>query len=107
MPETVLQIDPRDNVVVALAALEAGAVARFGPASSPVSCMVAQAIPAKHKMAIAALKPGNLIFLYGMVVGEAVEAIERGGLLTARNVRHRAGAYSARRQPAPVAAPDA
>ncbi|HMD77663.1 MAG TPA: UxaA family hydrolase [Terracidiphilus sp.] len=107
MPETVLQIDARDNVVVALAALEAGAVARYGPAASPASCMVAQAIPAKHKMAIAALKPGDLIFLYGMVVGEAVEAIERGGLLTARNVRHRAGAYSAVRQPAPVAAPDA
>jgi altronate hydrolase len=107
LPETVLQIDARDNVVVALEALEAGAVARFGPASSPASCRVAQAVPAKHKMAIAALKPGDLIFLYGMVVGEAVEAIERGGLLTARNVLHRAGAYSAVRRPAPVAAPDA
>lgn len=107
MPETVLQIDARDNVVVALAALEAGAVAHFGPASAPASCPVAQAIPAKHKMAIAALRPGDLIFLYGMVVGEAVDAIERGGLLTARNVRHRAGAYSAVRQLAPVAAPDA
>ncbi|MGA3135276.1 MAG: UxaA family hydrolase [Terracidiphilus sp.] len=102
-----MQIDARDNVVVALEALEAGAVARFGPASSPASCRVAQAVPAKHKMAIAALKPGDLIFLYGMVVGEAVEAIERGGLLTARNVLHRAGAYSAVRRPAPVAAPDA
>ncbi len=71
------------------------------------SCPVAQAIPAKHKMAVVDLKPGDLVLLYGMVVGEAVEAIPRGGLLTTRNVRHRAGAYSAVRQPAPMAAPDA
>jgi altronate hydrolase len=102
MPETVLQIDPRDNVVVALAELRAGEIARFGGKS----CPVAQAIPAKHKMAVVDLKPGDLVLLYGMVVGEVVEAIPRGGSLTTRNVRHSAGAYSAARQPAPIAAPD-
>jgi altronate hydrolase len=103
MPEKVLQLDERDNVVVALTALEPGTAARFGPAS----CPVAHAIPAKHKMAIASLKPGDLIYLYGMVVGEVTQAIERGGLLTTRNVRHRAGAYSPVRQPASTAVPDA
>jgi altronate hydrolase len=107
MPEMVLQLDERDNAVVALAALEPGMTARFGPASSPASCLVAQRIPAKHKMAIATLKPGDLIYLYGMVVGEATEAIERGGLLTTRNVRHRAGTYSAERQPSSAHPPDA
>src|ERR1035438_9675170 len=48
----------------------------------------------------------GLVYLYGMVVAEAVEAIQPGGLLTTRNVRHRAGAYSAVRQPAKIAAPD-
>lgn len=107
MPEIVLQLDERDNAVVALTALEPGTNARFGPASSPASCLVAQPIPAKHKMAIAALRPGDLIYLYGMVVGEVTEAIERGGLLTTRNVRHRAGAYSPVRQPASAVAPNA
>ncbi|HUD12593.1 MAG TPA: UxaA family hydrolase [Terracidiphilus sp.] len=107
MPETVLKLDERDNAVVALVTLEAGTVVRLGPASSPASCMVAQTIPAKHKMALTALSQGDLVYLYGMVVAEAVEAIERGGLLTTRNVRHRAGAYSAVRQPAKIAAPDA
>ncbi|MGD0942526.1 MAG: UxaA family hydrolase [Terracidiphilus sp.] len=107
MPETVLKLDERDNAVVALTNLEVGTEVRFGAASSPASCIVAQSIPAKHKMALSDLKPGDLIYLYGMVVGEAVEAIARGGLLTTRNVRHRAGDYSAVRRPARIAAPDA
>jgi altronate hydrolase len=107
MPETVLKLDERDNAAVALVTLEAGTVVRLGSASSPASCTAAQTIPAKHKMALTALNPGDLVYLYGMVVAEAVEAVECGGRLTTRNVRHRAGAYSAVRQPAKIAAPDA
>ncbi len=107
MPEKVLQLDERDNSIVALVTLEPGTAVQFGPSSSPSHCTVAQAIPLKHKMAVADLKPGDLIYLYGMVVAEAVEPIVRGGLLTTRNVRHRAADYSAVRQPAAVAPPDA
>jgi len=103
MDRTVLKLDPRDNVLVALVDLAAGAVARLGSESVPVT----EAIPAKHKMALVDLNPGEPIYLYGMVVGEAVEAIPRGGLLTTRNVRHRAGAYSTERQPVAYAPPDA
>ncbi len=102
MLETVLQIDPRDNVLVALAPLAAGTVVRFGQ----TSCPVIEAIPAKHKLALADLKPGDLIYLYGMVVGEVTVPIARGGLLSTRNIRHRAGAYSATRQPVSFALPD-
>jgi altronate hydrolase len=42
-----------------------------------------------------------------MVVGEAVEAIPRGGLLTTRNVRHRTDPYTATRHPVTFALPDA
>jgi altronate hydrolase len=107
MPETALKLDERDNAAVALVTLEPGSVVRFDSPSSQSSCTVAQTIPAKHKMALTALNPGDFIYLYGMVVAETVEAIERGGLLTTRNVRHRAAAYSAVRQPAKIAAPDA
>jgi altronate hydrolase len=102
-PQTVLQLDPRDNVLVALVHLAPGAVAHLDTLQIPV----AEAIPAKHKMALEALRPGDLVFLYGMVVGEAVKAIPRGGLLTPGNVRHRAQAYSAARQPVEFAAPSA
>jgi altronate hydrolase len=103
MPESVLQLDSRDNVLVALTPLEIGPVVHFGNAT----CTVTQAIPPKHKMALVDFKPGDLVLMYGMVVGEATEPIPSGGLLSTRNIRHRAGNYSATRQPASFAAPDA
>ena len=102
MPEKVLQIDPRDNVLVALTPLAAGMLVHFGQAS----CPVIEAIPAKHKLALVDLVPGDVIFLYGMVVGEVTAPIARGGLLSTRNIRHRAGAYTATRQPVSFALPD-
>ncbi|MGA8727398.1 MAG: altronate dehydratase family protein [Terracidiphilus sp.] len=103
MPESVLQLDSRDNVLVALTPLEIGTVVRVGSAS----CTVTQAIPPKHKLALVDFKPGDLVLMYGMVVGEATEPIASGGLLSTRNIRHRAGNYSAARQPTSFAAPDA
>ena len=107
MAESVLQLDARDNVVVALTTLEPGSVASFGCNGSQASIGVAETVPAKQKMALTDLKTGDLIFMYGMVVGEATKAIPRGGLLTTSNIRHRIGDYSAVRRPAWVAVPDA
>ena len=107
MPETALQIDPRDNVLVALAPLAAGTVVHYGHPPASASCPVTQNIPAKHKLALVDLNPGDLIRMYGMVVGEATQAIPRGGLLATRNVRHRAGPYSPARHPVSYALPDA
>jgi altronate hydrolase len=103
MPEFVLHIDPRDNVVVALQPLTAGTVVRFGNSSCPVT----EAIPAKHKMALEDLKAGDVIRMYGMVVAEVTQPIPRGGLMSTQNVRHRAEAYTAQRQRVEFALPDA
>ena len=107
MPEAALQIDLRDNVLVALTILPAGTLVHYGHPPASASCHVTQTIPAKHKMALVDLKQGDLIRMYGMVVGEAVEAIPRGGLLTTRNVRHRIDPYTATRHPVTFALPDA
>ena len=103
MAEKILRIDPRDNVIVALAPLSSGEVVRYGE----VSCDVAEAIPAKHKMALEDLQTGALIRMYGMVVGETTSPIKKGGLLTTRNVRHRAEEYDARRREVHAELPDA
>jgi altronate hydrolase len=107
MAETVLQLDPRDNVLVALTSLAAGTVVHYSHLPASDACPVAQAIPAKHKMAMVELKPGDLIRMYGMVVGEVTAAIPRGGLVSTRNVRHRADPYSPTRHPVSYALPDA
>ncbi len=107
MSETALQIDPRDNVLVALAPLAAGTVVHYGHSPAAGSCPVTENIPAKHKLALDDLKPGDLIRMYGMVVGEVIQPIPRGGLLSTRNVRHRADPYTAARHPVTFALPDA
>jgi altronate hydrolase len=106
MAETVLQLDPRDNVLVALTSLAAGAVVHYGHAPALHACPVTQPIPAKHKLALEDLNPGDLVRMYGMVVGEVTQPIPRGGLLSTRNVRHRADPYSATRHPVSFALPD-
>ncbi len=103
MAESVLQIDPRDNVVVALTTLTAGSDVKCGAST----LRVVETVPAKHKVALTALAPGDVIRLYGMVVGEATAPIARGGRLTQQNVRHRAEAYTATRQPVAYHLPDA
>ena len=103
MPDTALQIDPRDNVLVALSPLAPERPSHYGSSSCPVT----ENIPAKHKLALVDLKPGDLVTMYGMVVGEATQPIARGGLLSTRNIRHRAGGYTAQRHPVSFALPDA
>jgi len=103
MPDTALQIDPRDNVLVALSPLTPGATVHYGN----LSCPVTETIPAKHKLALVDLRPGDLVTMYGMVVGEATQPVARGGLLSTRNIRHRAGGYTAERHPVSFELPDA
>ena len=90
MNPKVLQLNPRDNVLVALQNLSSGESLSFGAASytlgSPVS--------AKHKFATRDFAPGDPILMYGVVVGKAVEPIAKGHALTTRNVRHEASPFT-------------
>ena len=106
MPETALQIDPRDNVLVALTSLRAGTEVHYGHPPAADSCPVTEDIRAKHKMALVDFNPGDLVRMYGMVVGEVTQPIARGGLLSTRNVRHRTDLYTATRHPVTFALPD-
>ena len=106
MADTALQIDPRDNVVVALAPIASGTAVRFGPASSGSAINATENIPAKQKLALVDLKSGELVIMYGMVVGEATQPILKGGLLSTRNVRHRTGGYTVQRHPVLFHHPD-
>ncbi len=87
-----LQIDPRDNVLVALEPLPAGEPVTFNGATyTPLA-----AVPSKHKFAIEDLAVGAHVIMYGGVVARVREAIPRGGLLTTRNVQHDATDFARR-----------
>jgi altronate hydrolase len=87
-----LQIDPRDNVLVALEPLPAGEPVLF----AGETYIPPMAVPAKHKFAITDLAVGAHVIMYGGVVGRVREAITRGGLISTRNVQHDATGFARR-----------
>src|SRR5260221_14064915 len=87
-----LKIHPDDNVLVALANLKKGAIAEDGEETITLQ----QDIPAKHKFFIHEMKTGDEIFMYGVLVGKAQEAIPKGGLMTTSNTKHASGHYEYR-----------
>jgi len=85
----VLQIDSRDNVLVALRNLSRGeTVKHAGKEYALISD-----VPAKHKFATVDLAPGDRVVMYGGVVGNAVKPIGVGELLTTSNIRHEAAPF--------------
>src|SRR5580693_8304893 len=89
MPNKVLKLDPRDNVLIALADLREGEQIPFDSQTYTLESDV----PAKHKFATEDLTIGASVRMYGVIVGKAVEPIRRGGLLTTKNIRHQAAAF--------------
>jgi altronate hydrolase len=84
MSSKVLQLDPRDNVLIALTDLRAGEQVT----SSGATYELASDVRAKHKFVTRDLPTGGQLYMYGVLVGQAVEPIQRGQPLTTRNVRH-------------------
>jgi altronate hydrolase len=85
----VLQIDPRDNVLIALADLKRGDSVTLDSQTYRLESDVA----AKHKIAREELATGANVIMYGVIVGKAVEPIRQGQALTTRNIRHAAGPF--------------
>ncbi len=90
MDSQVLQLSPRDNVLVALRDLKRGEEIAFNGSKHVLQSDVA----AKHKFATSNLAAGQNVIMYGVVVGEAVKPIASGELLTTANIRHKAAAFS-------------
>lgn len=89
MSNPVLQLDPRDNVLIALSDLKTGGMVEFAGKTHTLVTNV----PAKHKFATAPLAVGDDITMYGVLVGKAAKAIAAGELLTVHNVRHEAASF--------------
>lgn len=89
MPDRVLQLDSRDNVLIALADLSQDEQIEFaGNTYTLVS-----GVPAKHKFATQDLAAGAAVIMYGVLVGKAAKPIQRGERLTTSNVQHQASDF--------------
>src|ERR1700680_4023930 len=89
MPLNVLQLDSRDNVLIALTDLKAGERVDFGGQTYTLL----KNVPAKHKFATRDLGIGDAVIMYGVLVGKAVKPIAAGELLTVSNIQHQAAPF--------------
>jgi altronate hydrolase len=84
-----LQIHPKDNVLVALQNLNQGEQIDFGAGRLVLST----AVESKHKFTIEALKKGDKVIMYGVLVGIANQNIDQGAAITVHNVDHASADY--------------
>jgi altronate hydrolase len=91
MENKVLQLDSRDNVLIALADLRQGEQVEFSGKSYNLVTNVA----AKHKFPTEALDAGTDVIMYGVLVGRVLKPIAAGERLTTNNVVHNARDFDA------------
>jgi altronate hydrolase len=89
MTERVLQLHPKDNVLVALGDLRPGERIDFAGESIALRTDV----PAKHKFATRDLAAGDKVTMYGVLIGKTTEPVLAGEKLTTRNVRHESSEF--------------
>lgn len=102
MQSRVLQIDPRDDVVIALANLKKGETLEV----NGHAYTLATDVPAKHKFAAKDFAPGDPVHMYGVMVGRAFAPIRRGEAVTVHNLRHDSTEFREYAGPAPWRPPD-
>lgn len=81
---TYLQIHPHDNAIVALQDLPKGSTIQL----NGDTFTLVDNIAAKHKFSLRSLNPGDNIYMYGVLVGKANEAILQGAPITIKNIHH-------------------
>ena len=90
MKNRVIHIHPKDNVLVALDDLRKHEIVVF----DSEEYFLLEDIPAKHKLFMHDLQPGDEVIMYGVLVGKAMEPIQRGARMTTENTHHAASGYA-------------
>ena len=85
LKSSILTINPSDNVAVALDKLNKGYEVQL----DNTTFKLFDDIALKHKFACKDFKPKDEVYMYGVLVGEAIKYIPRGGLLTTENIKHK------------------
>jgi len=84
MSKSYVQIDPKDNIIVAITPLEKGMVATV----KNTDIVLKENIKQKHKFALNDFATGDQIFMYGVLIGKAMKPIQAGCAITIENVKH-------------------
>jgi len=102
MSKKYVQIDPRDNIIVAITDLEEGTTTNINGAN----IILKENIRAKHKFAGQDFSTGDEIYMYGVLIGKAIKPIPVGSAITTENVKHASAAYKDTKENFEWIAPD-
>ncbi|WP_343693345.1 altronate dehydratase family protein [Chitinophaga sp.] len=89
MKRSILKVHPHDNVVVALTDLKKGESVQ----ENGIFYTLYDDIPAKHKFTEVALREGEPITMYGVLVGRAKQDLPAGARIGTNNVQHAASDF--------------
>ncbi len=95
MLKKLIKINTSDNVAVALVDLKAGEVISF----EEEDIKIISNTKSKHKIALEHFNWGDSIIMYGVLVGKANGVINKGDVLTTKNVKHETEKVSGRTAP--------
>ncbi len=84
---TVLLLDPRDTVAVALVPLSPGTTVEVRCGAETVRAVAETLVPFGHKIAVASMEAGGPVIKYGEVIGFATAPIHPGQHVHVHNVR--------------------
>ncbi len=84
MAKAALKLHPEDNVLIALRDLRKDESVEADGHSFTLTSDVS----AKHKFVMKPMAPGDPVFMYGVLVGKATQAIPQGSALNVLNIRH-------------------
>ena len=102
MKQKLAKVHPDDNVLVALTDLSKGEELNF----NGEVFVLQDNIPAKHKFVTEDLKAGDIVEMYGVMVGKAQTDIPKGGIISTANLKHAAKPFVYRKTDFKWTAPD-
>jgi altronate hydrolase len=88
----VIEMHPKDNVLVALTHLAAGQIVDY----HEEQYTILEPIQSKHKFYTSNLAKGASVFMYGVLVGTTQQDVARGSLVTTTNLKHASEPYAYR-----------
>jgi altronate dehydratase small subunit len=81
-----LKLEPADNVATVVTEVAKGTTITVQAPAESFTLTTAEAIPYCHKVALAAIRRGDIVMKYGRPIGRATGDIAKGGLVGAHNI---------------------
>lgn len=102
MKQKLVKVHPADNVLVALTNLSKDEQVSY----NGEEFILQDDIPAKHKFVTTDLQTGDVVVMYGVMVGKAQSNIAKGGIISTANLKHAAEPFVYRKTDFTWTAPD-